>query len=103
MTRRYWQYEPDAPFATLLGIIEAHCHPEAYDEAYEDLQKVVKRPDRGPVWYEFKDELREAIRDPNQIPAGALRTAAQYDDGSPEKFLARLWRDLYPDEPLPTA
>lgn len=101
MTRSWWLQEPDAPFATLLGIIQTHCHPEAYDEAYEDLQEVVKNPDRGPVWYRFKEELIEAIRDPNQIPPGSLRRAAQYDDGSPEKFLARLWHDLYPDEPLP--
>lgn len=103
MTRSWWLQEPDTPFATLLSIVQGYCHPEAYDEAYEDLQKLVKSPTRGPVWYRFKEELIAAIRDPDQIPDGDLGKAAQYDDGSPEKFLARLWHDLYPDEPLPTA
>lgn len=101
MEGRFWQYHPEAPFATLLSIIETYCHPEAYDEAYEDLQAVVARPTHKPVFDTFKIELREAIHDPGQLPEGALFRAAVYDDGSAEKFLARLWRDLYPDEPLP--
>lgn len=100
---RWWVTNRDAPFATLVRIIETHCHPAAGDEAYEDLQQVVRNPDRKPVFDLFKEELIEAIRDPSRVPAGALDEAAQYDDGSDAKFLARLWRDLYPDEPLPTA
>lgn len=103
MEYRFWAEDHDAPWATLLRIVETYCHPEAYDEAYEDLQAVVARPTHKPIFDRFKEELREAIRDPGQVPEGALSQAAQYSDGSPEKFLARLWRDLYPDEPLPTA
>lgn len=103
MTRSWWLQEPDAPFATLLGLIQMYCHPEAYDEAYDDLRELVQRPNPGEQWRRFKAELADAIRDPSHIPAGSLDRAAQFDDGSEEKFLARLWRDLYPDEPLPTA
>jgi len=102
MAKRFWQYEPDAPFATLLRLVETYCHPEAYDEAYEDFQEAVALPSHDPVFDRFKEELREAIRDPAQVPEGALFRAAVYDDGSAERFLARLWRDLYPDEPLPS-
>lgn len=101
MEDRFWVKDRDARFATLLRIVETYCHPEAYDEAYEDLQAVVARPTHKPVFDTFKSELRDAIRDPGQLPEGALFRAAVYEDGSAEKFLARLWRDLYPDEPLP--
>jgi hypothetical protein len=29
-------------------------------------------------------------------------TSVLFDDGSPEKFLRRLWRDLCGDEPIPS-
>jgi hypothetical protein len=50
----------------------------------------------------FKSELREALRDPSQLPDDELSESVQYDDGSSEVFLHRLWRDLYGDEPLDT-
>ena len=43
----------------------------------------------------FKAELRQALTDPSQLPAGELDDAVEYDDGSDEKFLRRLWHDLY--------
>lgn len=101
MSDRFWQKNPDAPFALLLRVVETYCHPEAYDEAYDDLKQVVHMPERDPAFDRFKEQLIEAIHDPSRLPEGALFRAAQYDDGSAEKFLARLWRDLYPDEPLP--
>lgn len=102
MIRAYWQDEPDAPYATLLGIVEGHCHPEAWEEAYDDLKELAERTD-DPEMDTFKRELCEVIADPSVLPDDALFTAAEYDDGSDEKFLARLWRDLYPDEPYPGA
>lgn len=103
MAERYWQNNPDAPFALLLEVVETYCHPEAYDEAYDDLKETVNLPERDPDFDRFKQQLAEAIRNPGQIPNDALYEAAQYDDGSDAKFLARLWRDLYPDESLPSA
>lgn len=101
VTNRFWQDDPDAPFATLLGIVEGSCHPEAWEDAYEDLQRIAREHADTAEMTRFKAELRQAIRDPGQIPDGALYRAAQYADGSESRFLARLWRDLYPDEPLP--
>jgi len=102
MDDRYWQQDPDAPFATLLDLVETYCHPEAYDEAYDDFKVAVHLPERDPIFDRFKEQLAEAIRDPSQVPVDALLRAAVYPDGSAEKFLTRLWRDLYPGEPLPT-
>ena len=48
-----------------------------------------------------KDELRQAITRPGQVPCCELSSHVQYDDGSPEAFLRRLWRDLYDGEPVP--
>lgn len=102
MSKRFWQDDPDAQWATLLSTVEKFCHPEAYEDAYESFQRLVKRPDK-PEMQVFKQELHDAILDPQRLPKDALLIAAAYDDGSDAKFLARLWRDLYPDEPLPTA
>jgi len=46
----------------------------------------------------FKAELREALRDPGQLPGDELSESVQYDDRSDEAFLRRLWHDLYGDE-----
>jgi hypothetical protein len=40
------------------------------------------------------------IAHPGQLPGDELFDHVHYDDGSDEKFLRRLWRDLYGDEPL---
>jgi hypothetical protein len=48
----------------------------------------------------FKEELREAIRDPSRLPGDELFRHVEYDDGSDVAFLQRLWRDLYGDEPV---
>jgi hypothetical protein len=49
----------------------------------------------------FKDELRQAIAHPDQVSGGELFSRVVYEDGSTEKFLRRLWRDLYGDGPVP--
>jgi hypothetical protein len=46
----------------------------------------------------FKAELRQAIADPSQLPDDELSEAVEYSDGRDEKFLRRLWHDLYGDE-----
>lgn len=99
-TNYYWKRHPDARFATLLRLISAHCHPEAYEEAYDDLIELAHEPDPPEEVRVFKDELRDAVVDPGQLPSGALFTAAEYGDGSDEAFLRRLWHDLYGDEPV---
>jgi hypothetical protein len=93
----YWKRHPDAPFATLIRIATTYLHPEADD--LESLQQLAKRNDR-PEMRVFKAELRQAIAHPDQLPGDELFRHVQYDDGSDEKFLRRLWRDLYDDEPV---
>ena len=100
MSGPFWHDHPDAAFATLLRVVETYCHPEAWEGAYEQLQALAGRTDDEEMRI-FKRELVEVIRDPSVLPPGALREAAEYDDGSGEAFLARLWRDLYPDDPRP--
>src|ERR1700722_16159612 len=45
----------------------------------------------------FKAELREALADPGRLPDDELFKAVDYADGSDERFLRRVWRDLYGD------
>ena len=95
----WWLKDKEAPFATLLSVIQASCHPEVYYDNYQDLVDAARDPQPGDRMRRFKEELRAAMADPSQIPTGALSQAAQYDEGSDDKFLHRLWHDLYGDEP----
>ena len=93
----YWKRHPDGPFVTLIAVATTYLHPEADD--LESLQELAK--DDDPEMRVFKDELRQAITHPDQVPRDELSSHVQYDDGSPEAFLRRLRRDLYGDEPVP--
>jgi hypothetical protein len=95
----YWERYPDGPFATLIGVTATYCSPDAYDGAYEDLVSRARSPQADDDEMRvFKAELRQALTDTSQLPAGELDDAVEYDDGSDEKFLRRLWHDLYGDE-----
>jgi len=63
------------------------------------LKALAKREDDEKMRL-FKRELREALRDPSQLPGNELSESVEYSDASDEAFLRRLWRDLYGDEPL---
>ncbi len=95
----YWNRHPDGPFATLVRIAASYLHPET-DEP-ESLKRRAQRDDDQEMQV-FKAELREAIQHPDQVPRAELSKNVQYEDGSTEAFLRRLWTDLYGDEPLPT-
>jgi hypothetical protein len=101
MNQAYWAKNPQGPFATLIAMAATYCHPETYDDAYEDLIRRAQapRPDDDRIRV-FKDELREALADPRRLPDDELFKAVDYDDGNDERFLRRLWHDLYGDEPI---
>jgi hypothetical protein len=95
----YWERHPDGPFATLIAVAATYCSPDAYDGAYDDLVSRARTPEAGDGEMRvFKAELRQGLADPSQLPDDELSEAVQYDDGSDEKFLRRLWHDLY--EPI---
>lgn len=95
MSRRFWRDEPDAPYATLLSVIENYVSPESYDPG--TLKRRALRTDI-PQMQTFKNELREAVADPTVLPDGSLQAAAAYEDGDPRTFLSRLWHELYGDD-----
>lgn len=94
----YWKRHPDGPFATLIAVATTYLYPEA--DGPESLQERAKDDDDDPEMRVFKAELRQAIAHPGQVPRYELSSRVRYDDGSPRKFLRRLWRDLYGDEPV---
>jgi hypothetical protein len=97
----YWAKNPEGPFATLIAVAATYCDPEAYDGAYEDLIERVQSPEPDDDEIRvFKAELRQALADPAQLPDDELFKAVDYGDGSDEKFLHRVWRDLYGGEPI---
>jgi hypothetical protein len=97
----YWERHPNGPFVTLISVTATYCSPDAYNDAYEDLVSRARspRPDDDEI-RKFKSELGQALADPSQLPGDELSEAVEYDDGSDEQFLRRLWRDLYGDEPI---
>lgn len=97
MASFYWERHPDGPFVTLIAIATTYLDPENYD--LDSLKMLAKHEDIEEMRV-FKSELREAIRDPSQLPGDELSESVEYDDGSPEAFLHRLWHDLYGDEPF---
>jgi hypothetical protein len=101
MSAFYWERHPDGPFATLIGVATTYCSPDAYDGAYEDLVGRARWPEADDDEIRiFKAELRRALADPSQLPEGELDDAVEYSEEGDEKFLRRLWRDLYGDEPI---
>ena len=97
MASFYWERHPDGPFAILIAVATTYLDPENYD--LDSLKRLAKREDREEMRV-FKSELREALRDPSQLPDDELWESVEYHDGSDEAFLRRLWHDLYGDEPL---
>ena len=95
MASFYWERHPDGPFATLIAVATTYLDPENYDLG--ELKSLAKREDDEEM-QTFKSELREALRDPSQLPGDELFESVEYTDGSDEAFLSRLWRDLYGDE-----
>lgn len=101
MSAFYWERHPDGPFVTLIAVAATYCSPDAYDGAYEDLVRRARSPEPDDDEIRvFKDELRRASADPGELPDDELSDAVEYNDGSDERFLRRLWRDLYGDEPV---
>ena len=100
MTAGYWVRHPSDPFGTLIGVAATYCSPDADPGDYERLKRLAAREDDQQMRV-FKAELRQALADPGQLPRGELDNAAEYGDENDEKFLRRLWRDLYGGEPVP--
>lgn len=99
MNEAYWARNPHGPFATLIAVAATYCHPESYHDAYADLidRAQSPTPDDDEIRV-FKAELQRALADPSRLPDDELFKAVDYGDGSDERFLRRLWRDLYGDE-----
>jgi hypothetical protein len=93
----YKNQNTEAPFYWLIRVIRAYLDPENYDfdQMVEDFKF------QGPWTFRFKEQLSAALLDPSKVPDGAIFWAASYDDGNDIRFLRRLWRDLYPSEPVP--
>jgi hypothetical protein len=97
MASFYWERHPEGPFATLIAVATTYLDPENYH--LDNLKELAKREDDEEMRV-FKSELREALRDPSQLPGDELSESVEYSDGSDEAFLRRLWHELYGDEPF---
>ena len=93
----YWERHPDGPFVTLIAVAANYLDPENYN--LDHLQALAKR-DNDEEMQVFKSELRQALRDPAQLPGDELFESVEYGNGSDEAFLIWLWHELYGDEPF---
>jgi hypothetical protein len=85
----YRERHPGGPFATLIRVAARYPDPENYD--LESLQRLEMQL--------FQAGLRPALRDPGLLPGDELFEPVEYDDGSDEAFLRRLWPHLHEGEP----
>ncbi|HZX03628.1 hypothetical protein [Kribbella sp.] len=100
----YWLTDPNAPFATFLNVVQAHYHPEIRNDNFGLLVQWAREAGPDDVkMATFKKELTQLLEgDRAGLRAGAIDVAAAYDDwDTDDEFLAWLWHELYPSEPLP--
>jgi hypothetical protein len=93
----YWERHPNRPFATLIEVAATYLEPENYDD--DSLRALASREGDEEMRV-FKSELRDALKDPAQLPGDELSRAVHYDHGSDVAFQRWLWRELYGDEPF---
>ncbi len=82
---------------TLIAIAANYLDPENY--SLDELKVLARRDDDDEEVRVFKSELRQALRDPSQLPGDELFESVEYSNGSDERFLRWLWHELYGDEP----
>ena len=70
MSPLYWERHPEGPFVTLIAVATTYLHPEAYDLDFLKARAKLEDLEEMRV---FKLELREALRDPSQLPGDELR------------------------------
>jgi hypothetical protein len=99
MSPLYWERHPEGPFVTLIAVAATYLNPETYDLDFLKARAKLEDLEEMRV---FKSELREALRDPSQLPGDELSESVEYDNGSDEAFLYWLWRRLYSHEPSGT-
>lgn len=98
----YWLNDVNVPFRTLLCVVGTYCHPEAGPDAYGDLIRLARSQPDDEEMRRFKDELTQVLAgDTEGLHSDAMFAAACYNDGTDLAFARRLWRHLYPDEPMP--
>ena len=69
MSPFYWERHPDGPFVTLIAVAATYLDPENY---HLDSLKELARREGDEEMRVFKSELREALRDPGQLPGDEL-------------------------------
>lgn len=97
--KRFW-YEGDTSaheFGWLYRLLEGFLHPEVND--FDALYEFVRSDD--PAAGLFRQQLQEAMQNFDEEIEYHLDYITAYDDGSGDRYLRRVWRDLYPGEPVP--
>ncbi|QNE18141.1 hypothetical protein F1D05_09875 [Kribbella qitaiheensis] len=103
---RYWLDDKSVPFGTFLRYMEKYYHPEIRNDNYDALVARARLSDPGDVGLAtFKSELGSLLKGNREgIHRLAIVTAAGYDDwDTDDEFLAWLWYELFPSEPVPTS
>ncbi|WP_427885369.1 hypothetical protein ACQHIV_24230 [Kribbella sp. GL6] len=101
---KYWLRDSGGPYATFLAVVDTYYHPEVRNENFDALvhRARANRPDDTQMMT-FKTEFVQLLESDRQgLHPDAISTAAQYDEWDDDgEFLAWLWHELYPSEPVP--
>ncbi|MFI5734032.1 hypothetical protein ACIA49_28210 [Kribbella sp. NPDC051587] len=104
-SRMYWLEDDAVPFATFLQIIQTYYHPEVRHDNFAELVQLARQDGGGDKMAAFKQELAQLVSGGREgLRPNAIGIASGYDDwATDEEFLAWLWNELYPSEPVPSS
>jgi hypothetical protein len=100
----YWLDDKSAPFATFLTCLQSYYHPEVRNDNFAVFAEYARRnPPGDAVMVTFKQELVRLLQgDREGLHPAAIGVASEYDDfDTDDEFLAWLWQELYPEDPVP--
>lgn len=98
--------EPTHAYAALYIILHGYYDIDFQYASPDDLKQLTARPEheQGAYLRQFKAELRDVIlgANPHDDPA-FLKREIGYRDTDQQTFARRIWTEIYPNEPVPSA
>lgn len=99
-----WVKDRDKPYATLLSYLDTYLGIESDPRGLEKLKRQVSKPveEQNIDAKTFVKELRHALETHgSELPKDAVFKQTYHTKGDDIDYLRWLWRQLFPDAPVP--
>lgn len=99
-----WVRDRDKPYGTLISYAKTYIHPDDYYDGLDTLKRQVSRPieKQNIDTKTFVKELREVLeKRATGFPEGMFFRITGHDEDTDLEFLRTLWRELFPETPVP--